>query len=109
MGPTRRSCPSVYANWRDMAAAEEAEALERPRRPRGRPRQEPLTDHGRSSSCDPMHDDDLQHTVDGDGGPRTEEEEAVLATKDEEAATVGGSTSSGMSKPYQQGPAKLRK
>ena len=100
MGPTRRSCPSVYANWRDMAAAEEVEASERPRRPRGRPRREPLTDHGRSSSRDSVHDDDLQNTVDGDGGPRME---------DEEAATVGGSTSSGMSKPYQRGPAKLLK
>ena len=73
MGPTRRSCPSVYTNRRDMAAAEEAEASERPRRPRGRPRREPLTDHGRSSSRDPVHDDDLQNTVDGDGvhGRRT--------------------------------------
>ena len=77
-----------------------AKASERPRRPRGRPRREPLTDRGRSSSRDPVHDDDLQHTVDGDGGPRTE---------DEEAATVGGSTSSGTSKPYQRGPAKLPK
>ena len=109
MGPTRRSCPSVYTNWRDMAAAEEAEASERPRRLRGRPRREPLTDHGHSSSCDPVHDDDLQHTVDGDGGPRTEDEEAVLATEDEEAAMIGGSTSSGTSKPYQRGPAKLPK
>jgi len=67
MGPTRRSCPSVYANRRDMAVAEEAEASERLRRPRGRPRRGPLTDHGRSSSRDPVHDDDLQHTVDGDG------------------------------------------
>ena len=92
-----------------MEAAEEAEASERPRRPRGRPRQEPLTDHGRNSSRDSMHDDDLQHTVDGDGGPRMEDEEAVLATEDEEAATVGGSTSSGTSKPYQRGPAKLPK
>ena len=81
-----------------MAAASGAEATERPRRPGGRPRQEPLTDHGRSSSRDSVHDDDLQHTVDGDGGPRTE---------DEEAAMVGGSTSSGTSKPYQRGPAKL--
>ena len=101
MGPTKRSCPSVYANRKDMAVAEEAEASERPRRPRGRPRWEPLTNHGCSSSRDPMHDDDLQHTVDGDGGPRTEDEEAVLATEDEEAAMVGGSTSSGTSKPYQ--------
>ena len=54
MGPTRRSCPSVYANQRDMA-----EASERPRRLRGRPRWEPLTDHGRSSSRDSVHDDDL--------------------------------------------------
>jgi len=92
-----------------MAAAEEAEALERPRRPRGRPRWEPLTDHGRSSSRDSVHDDDLQHTVDGDGGPRTEDEEAVPAMEDEEAAMVGGSTSSGTSKPYQRGPAKLPK
>ena len=92
-----------------MAAAEEAEASERPRRPRGRPRQEPLTDHGRSSSHDSMHDDDLQHTVDGDGGPRTEDEEAVPAMEDEEVATVGGSTSSGTSKPHQRGPAKLPK
>jgi len=73
--------------------AEEVEASERPRRPRGRPRREPLTDHGRSSSRDAVHDDDLQHTVDGDGGPRTEDEEAVLATEDEEAATLRGSTS----------------
>jgi len=109
MGPTRRSCPSVYANRRDMAAAEEAEALERPRRPRGRPRREPLTNHERSSSHDPVHDDDLQNTVDGDGGPRTEDEEEVLATEDEEATMVGGSTSSGTSKPYQRGPAKLPK
>jgi hypothetical protein len=50
-----------------MAAAEEAEVSERSRRPRGRPRREPLTDHGRSSSRDFVHDDDLQHTVDGDG------------------------------------------
>ena len=109
MGPTRRSCPSVYANRRDMAVAEETEASERLRRPRGRPRRELLTDHGRSSSRDSMHDDDLQHMVDGDGGPRTEDEEAVLAMEDEEAATVGGSTSSGTSKPYQRGPAKLPK
>jgi len=109
MGPTRRSCPSVYANRRDMAAAKEAEASKRPRRPRGRPRREPLTGHGRNSSCDPVHDDDLQNMVDGDGGPRTENEEAVLAMEDEEAATVGGSTSSGTSKPYQRGPAKLPK
>ena len=109
MGPTRRSCPSVYANRRDMAAAAEAEASERPRRPRGRPRREPLTDHGHSSPRDSVHDDDLQHTVDGDGGPWTEDEEAVLATEDEEAATVGGSTPSGTSKPYQRGPAKLPK
>jgi len=109
MGPTRRSCPSVYANRRDMAAAAEAEASERPRRLRGRPRREPLTDHGRSSSRSTVHDDDLHHTVDGDGGPRTEDEEAVLAMEDEEAATVGGSTSSGTSKPYQRGPAKLPK
>ena len=101
MGPTRRSCPSVYVNRRDMAAASGAEATERPRRPRGRPRRELLTDHGRSSSCDSVHDDDLQNTVDRDGGPRTEDEEAVLATEDEEAAMVGGSTSSGTSKPYQ--------
>ena len=92
-----------------MAAAEEAKASERLRRPRGRPRREPLTDHGHSSSHDPMHDDDLQHKVDRDGGPRTEDEEAVLATEEEEAATVGGSTSSGTSKPYQRGPAKLPK
>ena len=90
-----------------MAAAEEAEASERPRRPRGRPRWEPLTDHGHSSSRDPVHDNDLQNTMDRDGGPWTEDEEAVLATEDEEAATVGGSTSSGTSKPYQRGPAKL--
>ena len=109
MGPTRRSCPSVYANKRDMAVAEEAEASERLRRPRGRPRREPLTDHGRSSSRDPVHDDDLQHTVDGDGGPRTEDEEAVPATEDSEAVTVGGSTSSSTSKPYQRGPIKLLK
>jgi len=38
MGPTRRSCPSVYANRRAMAAAEEVKVSERPRRPRGRPR-----------------------------------------------------------------------
>ena len=31
----------------------------------------------------------------------TEDEEAVLATKDKEAVMVGGSTSSGTSKPYQ--------
>ena len=99
MGPTRRSCPSVYANWRDMAEAEEEEASERPRRPRGRPRREPLTGHRRSSSRDSVHDDDLQHTVDGDGGPWMEDEEVVLVTEDEEAATVGGSTSSGTSKP----------
>ena len=92
-----------------MAAATEAKASERLRRPRGRPRRELLTDHGRSSSCDSVHDDDLQHTVDGNGGPRTEDEEAVPATEDEEAAMVGGSTSSGMSKPYQRGPAKLPK
>ena len=90
-------------------AVEEAKASEWPRRPRGRPRREPLTDHGRSSSHDPVHDDDLQYTVDGDGGPRTEDEEVVLATEDDEAATVGGSTSSGTSKPYQRGPAKLPK
>ena len=71
-----------------MAAVEEAEASERPRRPRGRPRLEPLSNHGRSSSRDSMHDDDLQHTVDGDGGPRTEDEEAVPVTEDEEVATV---------------------
>ena len=92
-----------------MAAAEEAKASERLRRPRGRPRREPLTDHGRSSSRDPVHDDDLQHTVDGDGGPRTEDEEVVLVMEDEEAATVGGSTPSGTSKPYQRCPAKLPK
>ena len=109
MGPTRRSYPSVYANRRDMAAAEEAEALERLRWPRGRPRQEPLTDHGRSSSRNSVHDDDLQHTMDGDEGPWTEDEEAVLATEDEEEAMVGGSTSSGTSKPYQRGPAMLPK
>ena len=56
-----------------------------------------------------MHDDDLQHTVDGDGGPWTEDEEAVPAKEDEEAATVGGSTSSSTSKPYQRGPIKLLK
>ena len=92
-----------------MAAAEEAEASERPRRPRGRPRRELLTDHGRSSSRDSMHDDDLQHTVDWDGGPRMEDEEAVPVTEDEDALTVGGSTYSGTSKPYQRGPAKLLK
>ena len=59
-----------------------AEVAEASERPRGRPRREPLTDHGRSSSRDSVHDDDLQHTVDGDGGPRTEDEEAVLATED---------------------------
>ena len=107
MGPTRRSCPSVYTNRRDMAAAEEVEASERPRRPRGRPRREPLTDHGRNSSRDSVHDDDLQHTVDGDGGPWTEDEEAVPATEDEEAATVGGSTSSGTSSVYLRAPVKL--
>ena len=89
-----------------MAAAEEAEATERPR---GRPRREPLTDHEHSSSRDPVDDDDLQHTVDGDGGPRMEDEEAVPAMEDEEAATVGASTSSGTSKPYQRGPTKLLK
>ena len=89
--------------------AEEVEASKRPRRPRGRPRREPLTDHGHSSSRDPVHDDDLQHMMDGDGGPRTEDEEAVLATEDEEAAMVGDSTSSGTSKPYQRGPTKLPK
>ena len=47
--------------------------------------------------------------VDGDGGPQTEDEEAVLATEDEEAAMVGGSTSSGTSKPYQRGPVKAPK
>ena len=109
MGPTRRSCPSVYTNRRDMAAVEEAEASERPKRLRGRPRREPLIDHGRSSSCDSMHDDDLQYMVDGDGGPWMEDEEAVPTMEDKEAATVGGSTSSGMSKPYQQGPTKLLK
>jgi hypothetical protein len=100
MGPTRRSYPSVYARQRDMAAAEEAETSKRPRRPRGRPRREPLTDHGCSSSRDSVHDDNLQHMVDGDGGPWTD---------DEEAATAGGSTSSGMLKPYQRGTTKLPK
>ena len=38
-----------------------------------------------------------------------EDEEAVPAMEDEEAATVGGSTSSSMSKPYQRGPTKLLK
>ena len=89
-----------------MATAAEAEASERPR---DRPRREPLTDHGRSSSRDSVHDDDLQHTVDGDGGPRTEDKEAIPAMEDEEAATVGGSTPSGTSKPYQRCPAKLPK
>ena len=92
-----------------MAAAEEAEASERPRRPRGRPRREPLTGHRRSSSRDSVHDDDLQHMVDGDRGPRTEDEEVGPATEDEEVVMVGGSTSSGMSKPYQRGPVKLPK
>jgi hypothetical protein len=91
MGPTRRSYPSVYAKQRDMVMVEEAEVSKRLRRPRGRPRQEPLTDHGHNSSCDFVHDDDLQHSVDGDGGPWT---------NDEEAAMAGGSTSSGTSKPY---------
>ena len=111
MRPTRRSCHSTYMRSRDTPQAEEmeAEASERPRRPRGRPRREPLTDHGCSSSRDSVHDDDLQHMVDWNGGPRTEDEEAVPATVDEEAAMVGGSTSSGTSKPYQRGPAKLPK
>jgi hypothetical protein len=65
-----------------------------------------------------VHDNDLQHTVDEDGGPQTYDKEAVpatvdeevvLAMKDEEAAMVGGSTSPGTSKPYQQGPVKLLK
>jgi hypothetical protein len=81
-----------------MAVAEEAEASQRPRRPRGRPRWESSTDHERSSSHDSVHDNDLQHTVDGDGGPQTYDKEAdpatvdeevILATKDEEAAMVG--------------------
>ena len=113
MGPTRRSCHSTYMRSRDTPQAEETEAevetSQRQRRPRDRPRWEPLIDHGRSSSRDSVHDDDLQHTVDGDGGPRTEDEEAVLATEDEEAATVGGCTSSSTLKPYQRGPAKLPK
>jgi len=52
MGPNRRSCQSTYSRPRDTPPAEEtdAEPSQRQRRPRGRPRREPSTDHERGSS-----------------------------------------------------------
>jgi hypothetical protein len=59
MGPTRRSYPMIYSRPRDTSTPEETELelLERRRRPRGRPRREPLTDHECDSLCSSRDDD----------------------------------------------------
>jgi hypothetical protein len=115
MGPTRRSCHSTYSRLRDTSAAEEMETelSERQRRPRGRPRREPSTDHERDSSRSSRDDDVPLPTVGEEAAPQMYDdvvphasEEVVLHTSKEGA---GGSTSSTASKPYLQGPAKLLK
>jgi hypothetical protein len=105
MGPTRRSCHSTYSRPRDTSAAEETETepSERQRRPRGRPRREPSTDHERGSSHSSRDDDVPLPTVGEEAAPQMYDdaiphtfEEAVLHTSKEGA---GGSTSSAASKP----------
>ena len=86
---------------------------ERQRRSRGRPRQEPSTDHDLGSSC-PSRDDDVpMPTVGEDAGPQMYDdavphvsEEGVPHTSEEGG---GGSTSSSASKPYLRGPSQLLK
>jgi hypothetical protein len=115
MGLTRRSYHSTYLRPRDTSATEETETepSERQRRPRGRPRREPSTDHERGSSRS-SRDDDVPLPMVGEAAARQmyddtiphASEEAVPHTFEE---GVGGSTSSAASKPYLRGPAKLSK
>lgn len=69
IGPTRR-CHSVYSRTSALPAAEEMEleSSERQRRPRGRPRWEPSTDHDLGS---------LRASRDDDVPPLTVSEDAV--------------------------------
>ena len=114
MGPTRR-CQSTYSRPRDTPPAEdtEAETSERQRRSRGRPRQEPSTDHDLGSSRTSRDDDVPLPTVGGDTGPQMYDntiphafEEGVPHTSEEGG---GGSTSSSASKPYLRGHSQLLK
>jgi hypothetical protein len=129
MGPTKRSCLSLYRTRRDTppaAAAEETErqieteSSQRVRRPRGRPRRELSNDNDLGSShstrdhnvplptvdedvVPQMYDDVVQHASE-EGVPHTSEE----GVPDVSAGAVG-STSSAASKPYKRGPSQLPK
>ena len=123
MGPTRRSCHSTYSRPRDTPPAEETEAepSERQRRPRGRPRREPSTDHDRGSSRSCRDDIVPLPTVGEEAIPQMYDavvahtsEGAVLHTSEGEVPHTseegaGGSTSSIASKPYLRGPSQLPK
>jgi hypothetical protein len=96
MGPTRRSCASLYSRPRDTS---ETDTETSERRPRGRPRRSSRDDN---VSLPTVGEEAVAQMYD-DVVPPTSEE-AVPPTSAEGA---GGSTSSAASKPYLRGPAKL--
>jgi hypothetical protein len=115
MGPTRRSCHSTYSRPRETPPVGdiEVEMSERQRRPRGRPRREPSTDHECGSSRSSRDDDVPLPTVGKDAVPQMYDDTALHASEEavphtsEEGAR--GSTSSAALKPYLQGPSQLPK
>ena len=90
MGPTRRSCHSTYSRPRGTSAAEETETSQRQSGPRGRPKQEPSTDHEHGSLRSSRDDDVRLPMVGEDAIPQMYDDAVPHAFEEGGSAHVRG-------------------